>query len=323
MTLTPPSDSNRRPLHVVTGAFGYTGKYIAQRLLDAGFEVRTLTNSPQRAAKSPFGQRVQACPFSFDEPAKLADALRGADVLYNTYWVRYDYAGTTQSAAVGNTLKLFQAAKEAGVKRVVHVSIANPSEDSPLQYFRFKAKLEKALIESGLSYGILRPTVLFGGEDILINNIAWMLRRLPVIGVFGDGQYKIQPLHVEDLARLAVELGDQKENAIVDAAGPEVFTYRELVKEIARIIGKRRLLVSVPPWAGAIAAACLGKLLGDVIVTPAEIQGLMAGLLCVASPPTGKIKLTVWAREHASSLGVRYASELARRKNRKEAYERL
>jgi len=320
---TDKASAGGQSIHVVTGAFGYTGKYIAQRLLNAGHAVRTLTDSPQRALKSPFGQRVQACPFSFDDPARLAGALRGAEVFYNTYWVRYDYAGTTQATAVENTLKLFAAARAAGVKRVVHVSIANPSADSPLQYFRHKARLEQALIESGLSYGILRPTVLFGGADILINNIAWMLRRLPVIGVFGDGQYKIQPLHVEDLARLAVELGERQENEIVDAAGPEVFTYRELVGSIARIIGKRRLMVSVPPWAGALAAACMGKLLGDVIVTPAEIEGLMAGLLCVKSPPTGRIKLTNWAEEHASSLGMRYASELARRKNRKEAYERL
>ena len=241
MAQTPPSNHARPSIHVITGAYGYSGKYIAQRLLDAGRAVRTLTNSPQRP--NPFGERVKAFPFDFNQPAKLGEALRGADVLYNTYWVRYDYAGTTQAVAVENTLKLFAAAKEAGVKRVVHVSIANPSADSPLQYFRYKARLEKALVESGLSYGILRPTVLFGGEDILINNIAWMLRRLPVLGVFGDGQYKIQPIHVEDLARLAVELGERRENEIVDAAGPETFTYRELVKQIARIIGKLRLIV--------------------------------------------------------------------------------
>lgn len=306
---------------VVTGAFGYTGRYIAQRLLGAGHEVRTLTNSGQRA--NPFGDRVKAYPFSFNEPERLTETLRGAGVLYNTYWVRYDHAGTTQAAAVENTLRLFEAAKRAGVGRVVHVSIANPSEDSPLEYFRHKARLEKALLESGLSYAILRPTLLFGGEDILINNLAWMLRRLPVIGVFGDGQYRIQPIHVEDLARLAVEHGARTENVVVDAAGPEVFTYRGLVEEIARIIGKRRLIMPVPPWAGALAMAALGKVLGDVIVTRAEIQGLMAGLLCVQSPPTGTTRLTEWARAHASTLGVRYASELARRKNRREAYGRL
>ncbi|MCY3023015.1 MAG: NAD(P)H-binding protein [Planctomycetota bacterium] len=310
-----------RAIHVVTGAFGYSGRYITQRLLDAGHDVRTLTNSPERA--NPFGGRVRAFPYNFTAPDKLAGSLRGASVLYNTYWVRFNYRGFTQAEAVENTLKLFSAAKTAGVQRVVHISIANPMEDSPLEYYRGKARLEKALLQSGLSYAILRPTVLFGGEDILINNIAWMLRHLPVVGIFGDGQYKIQPIHVEDLARLAVEQGARTENAVVDAAGPEVFTYRGLVEEIGRIIGKRPLLVSVPPWVGRVAAAVMGKLLGDVIVTREEIKGLMAGLLATTSAPTGTTKLTDWAKEHAATLGVRYASELARRKNRRVAYQQL
>ena len=178
--------------HVVTGAFGYSGKYIAARLLDAGHDVHTLTNSPDR--ENPFGGKVRATPFNFDSPQRMVEVLRGADVLYNTYWVRFNHGDFSHSLAVNNTLKLFSAAKEAGVRRVVHVSIANPSEQSDLEYFRGKARLERELIESGLSYCILRPTVLFGKEDILVNNIAWTLRRLPVFGVFGDGEYGIQHL---------------------------------------------------------------------------------------------------------------------------------
>ncbi len=181
--------------YVVTGAFGYSGKYIAARLLAAGHEVHTLTNSPER--ENPFGGRVSASPLAFGEPRRLVEALRGADALLNTYWVRFNYRGFTHATAVENTLVLFAAAREAGVRRVVHVSIANPSEQSDLEYYRGKARLERGLIESGLSYCILRPTVLFGKEDILVNNIAWTLRRLPVFGVFGDGQYLLQPIYVE------------------------------------------------------------------------------------------------------------------------------
>ena len=306
-------------LHAVTGAFGYSGKYIARRLLDRGHEVRTLTNSPDR--ENPFGGNVRAFPFHFDEPARLVDSLRGVSVLYNTYWVRFNHRDFKHSLAVENTLKLFAAAKEAGVQRVVHVSITNPSEDSPLEYFSGKARLERALIESGLSHAILRPTVLFGPEDILINNIAWMLRHVPVFGLFGDGTYRLQPIYVDDLAQLAVEQGAREESCIIDAIGPETFTYRELVEAIGAAIGKRRPIMSLPPSLGYFVGWLLGKIVGDVIVTREEIEGLMADLLYVDSPPAGQTKLTDWMQENSATLGLRYASELARRRDRKKAYD--
>jgi uncharacterized protein YbjT (DUF2867 family) len=237
-------------LHVVTGAFGYSGKYITARLLEAGIHVRTLTNSIHRV--NPFGDRVEAQPFNFDNPTALTESLRGVSVLYNTYWIRFDTKelGFQHSVAVENTLKLFEAAKQAGVPRIVHTSITNPSKDSPLEYFKGKAVLERALTESGLSYAILRPNVLFGHEDILINNIAWTLRKLPVFGVFGDGQYHLQPMHVDDFAALAVEQGKDQSHRVIDAIGPETFTYRRLVEEIGSIIGVRRPIVAVPPSIG-------------------------------------------------------------------------
>ena len=190
-----------KTIHAVTGAFGYSGKYIAERLLAEGKTVITLTNSIHR--ENPFGDRLRAFPFNFDQPDKLTDSLRAVSVLYNTYWVRFNRRSFTHADAVRNTMTLFAAARAAGVERIVHVSITNPSEDSPLEYFSGKARLERALIESGPSYAVLRPTVLFGKEDILVNNIAWALRRLPVFGVFGDGQYKLQPIYVDDLAEIA------------------------------------------------------------------------------------------------------------------------
>ena len=297
--------------HAITGAFGYSGKYIAQRLVAAGEEVITLTNSLHKP--NPFGDRVQAYPFHWEEPAKLVDTLRGVDVLYNTYWVRFNHKDFTHQMAVDNTLKLFSAAKEAGVKRIVHVSITNPSADSPLEYFNGKARLENALIESGVSYAILRPTVLFGKEDILMNNIAWVLRNLPVFGVFGDGEYRIQPIYVDDLAELAIEQGRSRENIIVDAIGPETFTYRELAQTVGAIIGKKRPVIGVPPLLGYWTGQVIGWLMGDVTITWPEIEGLMADLLYVDSPPAGKTRLTDWAKQHASTLGKQYANELSRR----------
>ncbi len=303
----------------VTGAYGYSGKYIAQRLLREGQAVVTLTNSPSRI--NPFGESIKAFSFHFEQPDLLAEHLKGVSVLYNTYWVRFNHRLFQHADAVRNTLVLFEAAKRAGVERIVHVSIANPSEDSPLEYFRGKAALEKALIHSGVSYAILRPAVLFGREDILINNIAWTLRRLPVFGVFGDGRYRLQPIYVDDLASLAVEQGGNRENTIINAIGPETFSYRELVAKIGQLIGKERPIVSVPPWFGYAMSRLVGWFVGDVVITKDEIEGLMSNLLYVDAPPAGTTVLTEWVRTHADALGRKYASELARRKDRTSAYK--
>ncbi|MEA4909805.1 MAG: NAD(P)H-binding protein [Anaerolineaceae bacterium] len=308
-------------VHAVTGAFGYSGKYIAARLLAQGQTVRTLTNSPRR--RNPFQGQIEAHPFHFDQPELLVESLQGVRVLYNTYWVRFNASGFRHSQAVENTLTLFRAARAAGVERIVHVSITNPSLESDLEYFRGKARLEQALIDSGLSYAILRPTVLFGEEDILINNIAWVLRRLPVFGVFGDGQYRLQPIYVDDLAALAVEQGRTAASRVIDATGPETFTYRQLVRAIGAAIGKERPLIPVPPRWGYLAGWALGQLKGDVLITWEEVLGLTSGLLYTPSPPAGTTHLTDWLAGHAASLGSHYASELARRKDLERSYQEI
>lgn len=310
---------SEKQIHAVTGAFGYSGKYIAQRLLRTGHQVITLTNSPQRA--NPFGQQIAAYPFNFDNSDALVESLRDVSVLYNTYWVRFNHEAFKHAAAVENTLKLFAAAKEAGVERIVHISITNPSLASPLEYFRGKAELEEALAATGISHAILRPTVLFGKEDILINNIAWLLRNLPLFGVFGDGRYRLQPIFVDDLAQLAVEQGAERETRVIDAIGPETFSYRELVAMIGRAIGAERPIVSIPPWLGLQAGQLLGWLMGDVLITREEIEGLMGDLLYVDSPPTGETRLTDWAKRHADGLGMQYSNELARRRDRQAEYK--
>ncbi len=285
---------------------------MARRLLDAGLRVRTLTNS--RPKPDPFGGRLEVRPLAFDDPAALAESLRGVRVLHNTYWVRFNHAGFSHQQAVRNTLALFSAAKQAGVERIVHVSIANPSADSPFEYFRCKAALETALEGLGVPYAIVRPALLFGPGDILINNIAWMLRHLPVLGIFGDGRYRLRPMHVDDMAALMVAQGSARGDIVVDAVGPEAFAYRDLVKMIGAAIGHRRLLLRVPVWTGLLAAWVLGLVMRDVVLTREEMGGLMAGLLDVPGPATGATRLSEWVRANAADLGTRYASELARRR---------
>jgi len=303
---------NNQGLHVVTGAFGYTGQAIAQRLLQEGVRVRTLTNT--RPQNDPFVGQVGASPLAFDDPSQLREALLGAEVLYNTYWVRFNHRRFSHAAAVANTKKLFTAASEAGVKRIVHVSITNPALDSPFEYFRGKAELEAELQITGIPFTILRPAVFFGREDILINNISWVLRHFPVYGLFGDGGYGIQPIHVDDFAALAVAAGQKTGNSIVNAIGPESFTFRELVTTLGEILDCQRPKLNLPPWLGWLAGKAMGAATGDVVITWEEIGGLMAGLLAVDTPPVGTTRLTEWATRHRDTLGRRYASELARRR---------
>jgi NADH dehydrogenase len=302
----------------VTGAFGYSGRYIASRLLDEGHEVITLTGSVHR--RSELVNRVKSFPLDFENPDDLAEALDGVSTLFNTYWVRFNHRLFKHADAVANSKVLFHAAKMAGVKRIVHLSITNPSIESPLSYFKGKAEVEQALEESGVSYAILRPAVLFGREDILINNIAWALRRCPVFGVFGDGTYRLCPIFVDDLARAAVEYGRTAENVTVDAIGPETFTYRGIVETIARIIGENRPVVRMPSRLGWFIGRLIGSLHGDVMITMDEIRGLTADLLHVDSKPLGTTRLTEWVRAHRQTLGRKYTSEMARRIDRHGAY---
>lgn len=297
-------------MDVVTGAFGYTGSHIAARLLAAGKEVRTVTGHPHRPG--PFGGRVRAMPFDFDKPERLVRHLEGADTLYNTYWIRFERGATTFERAVRHSRILVSAARKAGVRRIVHVSITNPSLDSDLPYFRGKAEVERAIVESSLSHAILRPAVFFGDSDVLVNNVAWAIRRFPFFVVPGDGKYALQPIHVDDFARLAVEAAAQDKDFIRDAAGPEAPTFDELLRMTGAALGKRVRILHAPPKLGLAAAKLLGAFQRDVMLTSDEVKGLAAGLLVSKEPPLGKVRLSEWMRAHAGEAGARYSSEIAR-----------
>lgn len=294
----------------VTGAFSYSGKYITSRLLAHGEEVITLTNHPHRP--DPFEGKVRAFPLNFKNEEELIKNLTGSEVLVNTYWIRFDRGENTQPRAVENTKILINAAAKAGIKRIVHISITNPSAESHLPYFWGKAANEKAVIDSGLGYAILRPTVLFGREDILINNIAWILRRFPAFGLPGDGSYKLSPVYVDDLAKLAVDAIYSRENYVWDAVGPDEFTFKELVKVIGENTNSHKPLLPFPPRLALLAAQVISLFVKDVVLTPEEVDGLMANLLVSKETPRCKTSLKDWLKQNTSSVGMEYASELNR-----------
>jgi nucleoside-diphosphate-sugar epimerase len=302
-------NADAAPLDVVTGAFSYSGSAIARELQAAGRLVRTLTAHPERA---PIGTDIDIRPLNFADSAELTRSLRGAHTLYNTYWVRFAHGRVDHDAAVTNSQTLFTAAAAAGVRRIVHVSITHPSPDSPYPYFRGKAQVEQLLADSGISHAIARPAILFGGDGVLINNIAWLLRRLPVFAIGGRGDYRVRGIHVDDLARLCVSLGARTDTVTVDAVGPQSLTFRDLVQAVRATVNSHALIVPVPPALLPALSGALGMVLRDRLLTREEYQAMAAGLADSDAPSTGQIVLTDWLAEHRADLGRRYANELDR-----------
>ena len=296
--------------NVVTGALGYTGRYITRLLLSRGEAVRTVTGHLERP--NPFGDRISFAPLNFGDPGELARNLDGEEVLYNTYWVRFPRGEVDFDRAVENSETLIRAAEQAGVRRFVHVSITGASTESTLPYFRGKGLVEEAVRGSRLSYGIVRPTVIFGKEDVLINNIAWFLRRMPVFTLFGDGDYPIQPVFVEDVAEIAVDAAGERDDLTIEAAGPDTLSFEEMVRLIAAAVGSKSRLLHLRPGLALWLSRLAGPLVRDVVITRDEIEGLMAGLLVPSGPPAGRTRLADWLEQNSSGLGRRYASELDR-----------
>lgn len=294
---------------VVTGAFSYSGSAIAAALLGSGRHVRTLTGHPNRASGS---SPIEIRPLDFNDQISLVDSLRGATTLYNTYWVRFARKQIDHDRAVANSRLLFEAATKAGVERIVHVSITNPSLDSPFPYFKGKALVERALEDSGVSFAVLRPAILFGGNGVLINNIAWLLRHLPVFAVGGKGEYHIRGIHIDDLAQLCLAKAREGLNNVTDAVGPERPTFYELVHQIRDAVGSHSRVLRVPGATVPALSAMLGLALRDVLLTKDEYRAMADGLADTSGPATGPTLLSDWLSAHREDLGLKYANEIKR-----------
>ncbi|MFH0866510.1 MAG: NAD(P)H-binding protein [Bacteroidota bacterium] len=315
-------ENHKKEIHTITGVLGFTGKYIAKQLIEKGYTVQTLTNSPGRP--NPYGDNLRIFPLDFNNEEALVNSLKGTDVLYVTYWVRFAYKSKDlvffHSQGEENTRKLFDAAKKAGVGKIVYISISNPDENSPYEYFYRKARIEKYLMSSGLPYAILRPCVPFGNEDILFNNIAWAIRKFPLFPVFKEKECKIQPIFVEDMAALAIECAQKKENILMDACGPEIFQYRVLAKTICKILNKKRWILTLPSSWIYFAGKIISMITGDQILTRDEMNALNDGYMYSRNTPVAPTCFTQWLEENKKTFGIRYANETKRRRDRKMAY---
>lgn len=292
----------------ITGVAGYTGSYAATRFLNRGWEVLNLTGHPNR---SPVDSRVTTALLS-DNVSELTAALAGCEVLVNTYWIRFERGNKTYADAIRKTKCLIEAAKNAKVRKIVHISIANPEKGAAnkLPYYQGKMQVEELIKSSTVSSSILRPTVIFGKEGILINNITWFLRNLPVFGIPGKGDYKLQPVYVEDLADLIFEQAQNSEDCTVDAVGPEQFQFADLLETLKKATGSKCLLIKMPEILALTAVKAIGAMKDDVIMTQDELAGLKLGLLAVEGPAACPTKLSDWIKENSNWLGTKYFSEV-------------
>jgi uncharacterized protein YbjT (DUF2867 family) len=309
-------DGQLMPTDVITGAFGYSGAAIARELRADGRQVRTLTGHP---VNGPDRADIDTRPLDFSDPEALAKDLSEADTLYCTYWVRFAHGGATREAAVAHSKILFDAAARAGIARIVYVSILHADPASPYPYFSGKGEVERHLAATGVPYAIARPAILFGASprlgvaaSVLVNNIAWLLRHLPVFGIGDGGGYRLRPIHVDDLAQLVVQLGKRPDNVTVDAVGPDAPTFREMVTAIRSATRSRSLLVPTPGWLIPPLSAVLGAALHDVLLTTEEYQAMAAGLATSDAPAAGQTSLMDWIASYGHQLGQTYANELDR-----------
>jgi uncharacterized protein YbjT (DUF2867 family) len=298
----------------VTGAFSYSGQYIARAFLKRGWEVITFTRNPDRPHA--LGGKVKAYQLDFSKPQELQERLTGVDTFVNTYWVRYNYPGSSFEQAVDNSRTLIDAVKAAGVRRFVHISVSKPDIKSKLPYFRGKQQVEDLITASGLSYSILRPTIIYAEEEVLINNITWLVRHFPVFPIPGNGEYRMQPIYAEDLAELVVRGAEGKTNEILDAAGPEFYSFNELLKLLKKVTGSKTLLVHMPIPVALILAKLVSFVLGDIMLTKDELTAFMEERIMTGLPALGKSRFSEWAQQHSKTLGTRYVNELKRHHGR-------
>ncbi|MFP3855252.1 MAG: SDR family oxidoreductase [Anaerolineales bacterium] len=297
-------------MNVVTGAFGYIGRYITRELLSRGQRVRTITTHPDKP--NPFGPKVNAFPYHFENPEKLTAQLDGVEKLFNTYYIRFEHGGVTFDQAVANTQILFECARRAGVQKIVHIGVTNSDPDDELAYYRGKARQERALRNMDVDHTVLRPTLVYGVEDILVNNIAWLIRHFPIFPIFGSGEYRLQPVFVGDLAQIAVDVAGREGAEAFDVIGQETYTFKSFVRKIVDELSPATQMIHVPPRLGQAMGKPIGWLMGDVLLTWDELKGLMREKLTSEGAPQTETNFSDWLREHKDELGMAYTSELGR-----------
>lgn len=302
-------------INLVTGAFSYSGKYIADELLKYDHKIKTLTGHPDEESIN--FDKIDIFPYNFENYSELVTSLTGVTTFINTYWIRFPQKDITWDDVVSNSKILFDACKEAGVKKIIHLSVTNPSLNSPYPYFKGKAEVEDYLTSLDISYTIIRPALTFEDGDILLNNIAWLLRRSPLFGIFGDGKFMIQPISQLDLSKVVVShIYDGKDTReIIDAIGPETHEFQDIIKMLNSATNSKTLILKFPGvlyWIPYLFSKIVGFFMKDTLLTRNEIGALKDNLLLTNSLPVADTSFKDWVSKNGDKLGSEYAHEINR-----------
>jgi uncharacterized protein YbjT (DUF2867 family) len=302
----------------VAGGSGFIGRAIVRCLAATpGLSVRVLTRDPEKARARLTGEgkvalagEVEFVAADVNEPSKLAKALVGADTIVNAvqfdgYPIENPARGLTfLRVDYGGTVALIAGAKEASVANFIYISGAAADERSTNPAFRAKGRAERVLRTSGLAFTILRPSLVYGPEDRVVNGLASALRMMPIMVVPGTGRQHLRPLFVEDLAAcVALAIGGRGRDGIFEIGGPDEMAFDELVRLLMEITGHKRPLVHVPESMLRIAGAVAEKLPGALFSRDA-VAFLVADNNCDIEPLIAEfhLKLTP-ARQGLAFLG--------------------
>ncbi len=307
---------------IITGALSYSGRYIAALAHERGWKLHSLEGARSFQRANEYDLPITL--FDWEDPQKagrVEEAMQACDVFVNTYWRRPTAGDDATKIAEQHCYELFSAAKKAGVKRIVHISVAHADAQSELPYFRHKGRVEAYLKELGIPCTVLRPAMLFGDsaeESILMNNWSWCLRHSPVAGLIGDGSALIHPLHVRDLAEMVVTEAAREDSeawSAYAAVGKECLSLRETTECLIEAMDlHHRLILPMPRWVAATSARFLARLAGGVqLFESEEIESLLAGYLAypkgslpqserwIEAPPIHRF--TEWLHQEGNALG--------------------
>ena len=235
---------------LVTGATGFLGRRVVRELLERGDQVRALVHTPGKERM--FSHReIEVQYGSVRDPASLSSAFYDVEaVVHLVGIIRRRRRDTFEDIHREGTANVLAAAKEAGARHFLHVSVIGSANDRTYPYLYTKWLGEQEVINSGLPYTIFRPSMLFGEGDEFLNALAGLVRLFPLVPVIGSGNNRMQPLAADDLARcIGTTLGrEDLKGRILELGGADRLNYNELVSEVAKAMGKRRLRLHLPAW---------------------------------------------------------------------------
>lgn len=266
-------------LVTVFGGSGFIGRYVVRALARRGYRVRVAVRRPDLAEHvQPLGVPGQIMPVQANLRYRWSvdRAVEGADAVVNCVGILHQAGAQTFDAVQSfGPRAIAEAARAAGIKRLVHISAIGADADSDSDYARSKAVGEKGIFETVPEAVVFRPSVVFGPEDDFFNRFADMARISPFLPLIGGGETKFQPVYVADVAEAVARAvdGDAKEGTVYELGGPDIKSFRECMEDLLSIVRRKRLLVSIPFGIASIQARFL-QLLPKPLLTVDQVKQL-------------------------------------------------